>query len=260
MDRWGVREERATAPSIKANVFVQHSTSTSSSRGSRRLDEEQDRSRETTPQKPSRIVGEKPPHKPSTCRVRSCHACWHALIEASKRRKEPPAALQPTIRKPATLDAYDQNSYYKLRMAEGNSRPAPRPPTIRGDGNAYAHLQRKIAGLRALCVAGEAKCPEPFDEEPRHVGTVELLTQNWPLRDKVRPSQEPLLRVHDDDIQRNRKVLIPLGPSSYWTGDASEYTRKTHRQLFNDSLISMYAGLRDTYLQRELWSQEDMEV
>ncbi len=54
--------------------------------------------------------------------------------------------------------------------------------------------------------------------------------------------------------------MIPLGPSAYWTDRGSEYTRKTHRELFNDALIGMYTGLRDNYLQRELWSQEDSAV
>lgn len=98
--------------------------------------------------------------RPSMTRLRSCHGCRDRAIQADAERKTAATAKASTAaaagppprvrRAKATVDVYDQNSYFKLRAAESNRRPRPVPARVHGDGNAYMYV---ADGTVALCGA-----------------------------------------------------------------------------------------------------------
>eukprot|EP00050_Salpingoeca_kvevrii_P021084 m.106114 g.106114 ORF g.106114 m.106114 type:complete len:377 (+) comp9168_c0_seq1:1615-2745(+) len=202
---------------------------------------------------------------PSHARLRACSCCRrraYGLVDdenTSPDGKTHTRSSPAPRRKPKTVAFYDQNSYNQLRTAEDNLRPTPKPASARSraspesNGNAYLHIQTKIAGLLKMCRVENASDrgglnPPVLDGDDDNImlSTVDLLTRSRAAKNTStspwRPAQEPRLRSSGADMPMLRGE-ISLSPSVSWSMHAAELTGRSHRSMFLDSMGAIYGRL-----------------
>eukprot|EP00039_Didymoeca_costata_P004414 m.73193 g.73193 ORF g.73193 m.73193 type:complete len:163 (-) comp12388_c0_seq4:404-892(-) len=117
---------------------------------------------------------------PTEVRRRACAPCRLNAMRGGGLEQSKKVYITGSKRfKTVALEDFDKNDYFELRDDIGNKRPKEQYKVNQrhGDGQAYLHIQRKLAGLFELLDVAEpegAKLGEQ-NKEKRLVGTADLI-------------------------------------------------------------------------------------
>lgn len=199
---------------------------------------------------------------PPKIRLQNCACCRDEYLGRRKhthatvtQRHTSEVLPQPRLRKRhINLEPFNQNDYFALRDHGDNTRPKSTNALAQnsrdsGDGNAYMHIQQKIAGLLHLLEEtnlDETHCSVLDNSDSvtheRLIGTSELLSRQRNINGKANQFTTPQRRRWFDRVLSESSVgTIPLDNDCSWSLEANRLRGSpSHREEFSDTFQTIY--------------------